>query len=159
MEHNFCILSQFSYAPVATCVLLQFELVPLHPHMINIFGNVRTSSITWCYSGYAPCCEILNELVFFAFSWNIFDNIMDAAAFKFIWSFLHSPEHFLIKLCCFMQVQSFYLSLAPLGVPSSTKSAVFFNIVQKGGGVKPMLKKFVAKFVWFERPFGNIKLT
>ena len=37
-----------------------------------------------------------------------------------------------------------------LGVPSFTKSAVFLNIVQKGGGgrgVKPMFKNFVANFV------------
>ena len=33
-----------------------------------------------------------------------------------------------------------------LGVPPVTNSAVFLNIVQKGGGVKPMFKNFGADF-------------
>ena len=70
MELNFCILSQFSYAPVATCVLLQFELVPLHPHMINIFWNVRTSSITSAISGVG---------VLFLSRWTIFHRERETA--------------------------------------------------------------------------------
>ena len=34
-----------------------------------------------------------------------------------------------------------------LGEPTGTRSAVFLNIVQKGGGIKPMFKKYVANFV------------
>ena len=34
-----------------------------------------------------------------------------------------------------------------LGKPSRKKSAVFFNIVQKGGGVKPMFKNYVVNLV------------
>ena len=39
---------------------------------------------------------------------------------------------------------------ADLGKPSNTNSAVFFNIVQRGGGrVKPMFKNFVANILLF----------
>ena len=42
------------------------------------------------------------------------------------------------------------ISMVPiLGEPPYTKSAVFLNIVQKGGGIKPMFKNFGANFVWF----------
>ena len=34
-----------------------------------------------------------------------------------------------------------------LGKPSRKKSAVFLNIVQKGGGVKPMFKNYVVNLV------------
>ena len=34
-----------------------------------------------------------------------------------------------------------------LGKPSREKSAVFLNIVQKEGGVKPMFKGYVVNFV------------
>ena len=34
-----------------------------------------------------------------------------------------------------------------LGVPSFSKSVVFLNIVQKGGGIKTMFKNFGANFV------------
>ena len=36
-----------------------------------------------------------------------------------------------------------------LGKPSRTNCAVFLNIVQKGGGVKPMFKNFVANILLF----------
>ena len=43
-----------------------------------------------------------------------------------------------------------------LGKPSLVNSAVFFNIVQKGGGgIKPMLQIFY----YFKGLFGNIELT
>ena len=45
-----------------------------------------------------------------------------------------------------------------LGVATSARSAVFLTLFKRGG-IKPMFKKYVANFVWFERPFGNIKLT
>ena len=44
-----------------------------------------------------------------------------------------------------------------LGKPCCTKSAVFFNIVQTGGGVViPMFKNFDVKYVTFKGPFGSI---
>ena len=36
-----------------------------------------------------------------------------------------------------------------LGKPYKNKSSVFFNIVQKGGGVELMFKKIVANFYYF----------
>ena len=36
-----------------------------------------------------------------------------------------------------------------LGKPSCANCAVFLNIVQKGGGVKPMFKNFVANILLF----------
>ena len=41
---------------------------------------------------------------------------------------------------------SFSLIVTDLGKPSREKSAVFFNIVQTGGRVKPMFKNYVVKF-------------
>ena len=46
-----------------------------------------------------------------------------------------------------------------LGKPSLKKSAVFFNIVQTGGGgVIPMFKNYVVNFVLYKGPFGSINL-
>ena len=49
------------------------------------------------------------------------------------------PHKSLSELCV--------IDVLGLGVPPVTKSAVFLNIVQKGGGVISMFKNFGANFV------------
>ena len=44
-------------------------------------------------------------------------------------------------------------------MPSFQKSAVFFNIVQTGGGGKPMFKNFVGNCRSFWRSFNNMKFA
>ena len=60
-------------------------------------------------------------------------------------------EHFEIRemLCSFavMGVALEVKQCSSFGVASSPKPAVFLNIVEKGGGVKPMFKNFGANFV------------
>ena len=48
-----------------------------------------------------------------------------------------------------------YFHQDALGKPSCKKSAVFLNIVKRGGGL-PMFKNFDGKCVTFKGPFGSI---
>ena len=48
--------------------------------------------------------------------------------------------------------------LFPLGVPSSPKSVVFFNIVQKGGGDQNHVQKFWSKFCMILKAFWQHKI-
>ena len=92
---------------------------------------------------------------------------------------LEQWKSFLTKLICcrgFLTLSSFVLAIVSkarrlaynLGFVSSRLAGLimireailqekcsFFNIVQKGGGVIPMFKKFARKCVTFKGPFGS----
>ena len=93
--------------------------------------------------------------------WNQHSRTSESQLFKYISSKKNKKHFYLIppkvplldSLCLSVtMISARYASafgnmLQHLGVPSRTKSVVFFNIVQRGGGVKPMFKNFWADFV------------
>ena len=69
----------------------------------------------------------------------------DLNILQHVFSSIHGKVFMKTVLACYHS----FISHLILGKPTYANSAVFFNIVQKGGGIKPMFKNFVANILLF----------